>query len=140
MSRGRMMAAVPNADVVLVNPTHVAVAIQYQRAVGVPTVVAVGAGAVAARIRELAAEAKVPIVEEKPLARALFNTCEVGDAIPRELFEGVAKVLAFVYAVGGRGEAVGPRPIRMPGDRERIRTFSTISLLDWLRKRLLSLE
>lgn len=119
MSRSRMMAAVPQADVVLVNPTHVAVAVQYQKAVGVPTVVAIGAGAVAARIRQLATDSQVPIVEDKPLARALFNSCEVGDAIPRELFEGVAKVLAFVYALGGRGERLGLHPLRLPGATAR---------------------
>jgi flagellar biosynthetic protein FlhB len=118
-SRNRMIAAVPKADVVLTNPTHVAVAIQYDKAIGVPTVVAVGGGAVAARIRAVAAEAKVPIVEDKPLARALFNTCDVGDAIPRELFEGVAKVLAFVYALGRTAATWGGQPLRMPGGTVR---------------------
>jgi flagellar biosynthetic protein FlhB len=103
MSRSRMMADVPTANVVLTNPTHIAVALRYDPLVSrAPKVVAVGAGAVAARIRAAAAEAKVPIVEAKPLARALWRACEVGDDIPVVLYEAVAKVLAFVHRLDRR--------------------------------------
>jgi flagellar biosynthetic protein FlhB len=114
-SRNRMIADVADADVVLVNPTHVAVAIRYNRAVGVPQIVARGAGSVAARIREAAADHGVPLVEQKPLARALYGACEVGDAIPRELFEAVARILAFVYALGTRARSSADRPLHLPG-------------------------
>lgn len=98
-SQNGMIAAAGHADVLVVNPTHFAVAIKYERDVGVPVVVARGSDNVALRMREIAKESAVPIVEERPLARALYWTCEVGDTIPRELFEGVARVLAFVYAL-----------------------------------------
>jgi flagellar biosynthetic protein FlhB len=98
-SQNRMIAAAGDADVLIVNPTHFAVAIKYDRSVGVPVVLARGADKVALRMREIASGASVPVVEEKPLARALYWSCDVGDAIPRELFEGVARVLAFVYAL-----------------------------------------
>jgi flagellar biosynthetic protein FlhB len=103
MSRSRMMADVPTANVVVTNPTHIAVALRYDPLVSrAPKVVAVGAGAVAARIRAAAAEAQVPIVEAKPLARALWRACEVGDDIPVVLYEAVAKVLAFVHRLDKR--------------------------------------
>jgi flagellar biosynthesis protein FlhB len=98
-SQNRMIAAAGEADVLIVNPTHFAVAVRYDRTVGVPVVVARGSDKIALRMRDVAKAASVPVVEEKPLARALYWTCEVGDAIPRELFEGVARVLAFVYAL-----------------------------------------
>lgn len=107
-ARNRMMAAVPEADVVLVNPTHVAVALRYDPARGAPTVVARGAGTIAARIREVAADAEVPMVQDIPLARALYSSTEVGQEIPGELFSAVAQVLAFVIArrsAGRRGGA-----------------------------------
>ncbi|MEY4231547.1 MAG: hypothetical protein RLZZ362_2396, partial [Actinomycetota bacterium] len=97
MTRNRMMAAVPDATVVVTNPTHVAIALQYDPAKGgAPRVIAAGVGSVAARIREKALASGVPIVEAKPLARALWRSCEVGDEIPVSLYEAVAKVLAFV--------------------------------------------
>ncbi|MDO9494461.1 MAG: EscU/YscU/HrcU family type III secretion system export apparatus switch protein, partial [Nocardioides sp.] len=93
MARSRMMADVLSADVVLVNPTHVAVALRYDPDVGAPTVVARGAGAIAARIRDLAGENDVPLVQDVPLARALYSSTEVGQEIPAELFAAVAQVL-----------------------------------------------
>lgn len=106
-SRNRMMADVPSADVVLVNPTHVAVALRYDPATGAPRVVARGAGAIAARIRERAAEADVPLVRDVPLARALYRSTEVGHEIPAELFAAVAQVLAFVISRRSRGTRGG---------------------------------
>lgn len=97
MSRNRMLAAVPNADVVITNPTHFAIAIEYQKALGAPKVVARGADALAARIKAEGAAAGVPLVEAKPLARALYAVCRVGEEIPPELYQGVATVLAFLH-------------------------------------------
>jgi flagellar biosynthetic protein FlhB len=102
LSRSRMMADVPTASVVITNPTHVAIALRYDPlSGGAPKVVAAGIDAVAMRIREKAREAGVPIVEAKPLARALWRACEVGDEIPAPLYEAVAKVLAFVRRLRG---------------------------------------
>jgi flagellar biosynthetic protein FlhB len=93
-----MMAEVPKADVVITNPTHYAVALRYKpESMSAPTVVAKGKGYVALRIREIAQDHDVPFVENKPLARALFKTVEVGRQIPVELFKAVAEVLAYVY-------------------------------------------
>lgn len=97
MVRRRMMGAVEQATVVVTNPTHYAVALQYNRAeMAAPKVVAKGRGFVAQRIRELAREHGVPIVENPPLARALHKHAEVGDVIPAALFEAVAEVLAYL--------------------------------------------
>ena len=101
-SRARMMAAVPEADVVVTNPTHYAVALKYDGANPAPEVVAKGVDLVAARIREIATEAGVPIVPDPPLARALHASVEIGQQIPEELFGAVAQVLAFVYRMAGR--------------------------------------
>ena len=97
-SQRRMMSNVPQADVVITNPTHLAVAIKYDNTVDeAPRVVAKGADYVAAKIREKAKEAHVPIVENKPLARALYATVEVDQTIPPELYQAVAEILAVVY-------------------------------------------
>ena len=107
MSRNRMMADVGNADVVVVNPTHIAVALKYDAAKGAPRVVARGAGQVATGIRERALAADVPIVQDIPLARTLYKLCEVGQEIPVDFYEAVARVLAFVFALRARGLASG---------------------------------
>jgi flagellar biosynthetic protein FlhB len=103
MSRNRMMAEVATADVLLVNPTHVAVALKYEAERGAPRVVAKGAGEVAAKLRERAAEARVPLVQDIPLARALHASCDLGQEVPPQLFTAVARVLAFVMHLGARG-------------------------------------
>jgi flagellar biosynthetic protein FlhB len=98
MARRRMMAEVPKADVVVTNPTHYAVALRYDEdRMRAPVVVAKGADLVALRIRELATEHGVPIVEAPPLARALHAGCELGDEIPARLYAVVAQVLTYVY-------------------------------------------
>lgn len=103
IAMGRMIQDVPKADVVVTNPTHLAVAIQYDpEQMDAPVVVAKGAGAVAERIKEVAREHDVSVVENKPLARALFDTVPVGSEIPAELYQAVAEVLAFVYRLQGR--------------------------------------
>ncbi|HEX8344784.1 MAG TPA: EscU/YscU/HrcU family type III secretion system export apparatus switch protein [Actinoplanes sp.] len=107
MARNRQMADVPTADVVLVNPTHVAVALRYDPAKGAPRVVAKGSGAIAAKIRELATEHRIPMVQDVPLARALHGGCEIGQEIPAEFYGAVAKVLAFVMSLKARGSAAG---------------------------------
>src|SRR4051794_34230165 len=101
-ARARMMAAVPQADVVVTNPTHFAVALGYDGAKEAPEVLAKGPDLVAAQIRRLAQEHGVPIVEDPPLARSLYANVEVGHQIPEEFFAAVAQVLAFVYRVAGR--------------------------------------
>jgi flagellar biosynthetic protein FlhB len=107
MSRNRMIAAVGGADVVLLNPTHVAVALKYEKGKSAPRVVAKGAGEVAAKIRERAATTNVPMVHDIPLARALYSACDVGQEIPVELYSAVARVLAFVLSLKSRGAALG---------------------------------
>jgi flagellar biosynthesis protein FlhB len=103
MSRNRMMSEVADADVLLVNPVHVAVALKYEAVRGAPRVVAKGAGEVAAKLREKAAEARVPLVQDIPLARALHASCEIGQEVPPQLFTAVARVLAFVMHLSARG-------------------------------------
>lgn len=98
----RIKQAVPTADVVVTNPTHYAVAIKYDRtAGGAPRVVAKGKNFLAERIKAVARENNVPVLERKPLARALYASTEVGSEIPSELFRAVAEVLAYVYRVKG---------------------------------------
>jgi flagellar biosynthetic protein FlhB len=109
MSRNRMLSAVSGADVVLVNPTHIAVALKYERGRVAPRVVAKGSGSLALKIRELAREHRVPVVEDKPLARTLYRVCELDDEIPAELYLAVARILAFVMAVGRPAPKAGAR-------------------------------
>jgi len=104
----RMMQEVPKADVVITNPTHLAVALAYRAGeMSAPRVVAKGADAVAQRIKEIAREHEVPVLEDKPLARALYAAVEIGTEIPIELFQAVAEVLAYIYAL--KGQAPGQR-------------------------------
>lgn len=111
MARKRMMAAVPTADVVVTNPTHYAVALKYaDGSRGAPKVVAKGADAVAAKIRELAAEHNVPLLEAPALARALHKHTELGDEIPQALYTAVAEVLAYVFQLRTYNKQGGTRP------------------------------
>jgi flagellar biosynthetic protein FlhB len=107
MSRNRMIAAIADADVVVVNPTHVAVALKYEPGKSAPRVLAKGAGQIAAKIRERAEVEGVPMVQDIPLARALHAACELGAEIPVELYNAVARVLAFVMNLRARGAAHG---------------------------------
>src|SRR3954447_1093323 len=111
MSRNRMMSDVQEADVLLVNPTHVAVALKYEAEKGAPRVVAKGADEIAGKLREVAAEARVPLVQDIPLARALHASCDIGQEVPAQLFTAVARVLAFVMHLSARG-VVGAFPRR----------------------------
>ena len=111
VARRRMMSEIPTADVVVTNPTHFAVALKYSEGkMGAPRVVAKGADAVAARIREIAAEHNVPLLEAPPLARALFRHTELGDEIPATLYAAVAEVLAYVFQLRHFQQAGGAYP------------------------------
>jgi len=98
LARKRMMAEVPEAEVVITNPTHYAVALKYERdSMGAPVVVAKGANHLAQKIKDIAKEHGVPVVENKPLAQTLYKLVEIGGIIPHTLFRAVAEVLAYVY-------------------------------------------
>jgi flagellar biosynthetic protein FlhB len=97
MARKRMLADVPKADVVITNPTHYAVALRYLPGSAAPVVVAKGQDHLAAVIRQIARKARVPVIENRPVARALYRQVEVGKMIPESLFQAVAEVLAYVY-------------------------------------------
>ena len=100
MARRRMMEEVPKADVVITNPTRLAVALKYNNlTMAAPLVVAKGAGVVAHRIKEVAGEHGIPLVEDKPLAQALFKSVGLNEPIPENLFQAVAEVLAYVYSL-----------------------------------------
>jgi flagellar biosynthetic protein FlhB len=106
-----MMNEVPNADVVLTNPTHLAVALRYDNEHPIftaPYIVAMGAGHIAERIKKIAAENGVPVIENKPLARQLYKLCDIGEEIPEELFELIGEILAMVYRMKGKlGNNIG---------------------------------
>lgn len=110
-ARKRMMAAVPTANVVVTNPTHFAVALAYQTGMAAPKVVAKGAGAIALRIRELAHENVVPIIEAPPLARALYKHAELDSEIPSALYSAVAEVLAYIYQLANWRQVGGIYPV-----------------------------
>jgi flagellar biosynthetic protein FlhB len=101
-SRRRMMAAVPTSTVVITNPTHFAVALKYESGMDAPICVAKGVDAVALRIRTVAEENDVPTVENPPLARALYASVEIDDAIPDEHYRAVAEVIGYVYRLKGK--------------------------------------
>jgi flagellar biosynthesis protein FlhB len=103
MVRRRMMAAVPQADVVITNPTHFSIAIKYDTENdAAPVVVAKGQNEIALKIREIAKESNIPLVEDKPLARTLYKTVEVGQLIPASLYKAVAEILAYVFKLKGK--------------------------------------
>jgi flagellar biosynthetic protein FlhB len=114
MSRRRMMEDVPTADVIVVNPTHFAVALKYDEdRMGAPRVVAKGVDVIAQQIRDVAGGAKVPIVEAPPLARALYATTEIGREVPSALYVAVAQILAYVFRLK-QAIAVGDLPPDLP--------------------------
>lgn len=121
-AKRRMLAAVPKADLVVMNPTHYAVALKYEEgSMGAPRVVAKGADLLAMRIRDLAKESKVPVLQAPPLARALYAHAELDREIPMALYAAVAQVLAYVYqlraAMAGRAPMPGELPA-LPVPRE----------------------
>lgn len=120
-ARRRMMAAVPKANVVVTNPTHYAVALSYVSGMAAPKVVAKGVGAVALKIREIAVENSVPVMEAPPLARALYKHGDLDQEIPSALYSAVAEVLAYIYQLANWRQVGGayplpPRDISVPAD------------------------
>lgn len=108
MSALRMMERVPSADVVITNPTHYAIALKYEEGVNnAPVVIAKGLDYVALKIKEVARENKIEIVENKPLAQALYNICEIDDEIPVEFYQAVADILVYVYRRKNHGREGG---------------------------------
>ena len=118
MARGRMMSKVPDADVIITNPTHYAVALSYQEGqMGAPRLVAKGTDAVAQRIREIADDAQVPRLEAAPLARALYHHVDLDAEIPANLYTAVAEVMAWAYrlkTIAQQGGEVPPTPDNLP--------------------------
>ncbi len=103
MARRRMMQAVPQADVVITNPTALAVALKYDSpSMGAPRLLAKGSGKIAAKIKELAVKHDIPILENKDLARSLYSLVEIGEEIPPALYQAVAEVLAYIYKLKGK--------------------------------------
>lgn len=114
-SRKRMLAAVPTADLVVMNPTHYAVALKYDDAtMNAPRVVAKGLDLLALRIRDLATEHKVPVLEAPPLARALYANAEIDAEVPMALYNAVAQVMAYVYQLKAALAGEAPLPGNMP--------------------------
>ena len=102
-SQRRMMKELPKADVVITNPTHYAVAIKYEPSVReAPYVIAKGEGYLAQKIKDVARENSIEIVENKPVARMLYHNVEIGETVPPELYQAVAEILAFVYHLQGK--------------------------------------
>ena len=100
IAMSRMIQEVPKADVIITNPTHIAIAIKYDNELySAPYIIAKGVDIIAENIKDVAAENAIPIVENKPLARTLYEVTEIGDIIPEELYEAVAEVLAYVYSL-----------------------------------------
>lgn len=122
MARRRMMSEVPKADVVVTNPTHYAVALRYDASkMGAPVVVAKGSDHLAQKIREIAAENNVPMLEAPPLARALFAHCDIDQAVPATLYTAVAEVMAYVYQLnqwlaGGGQAPEAPQTLPVPAE------------------------
>lgn len=116
-ARNRMMDAVPEADVIITNPTHFAVALKYNEGMAAPKLVAKGMDLIAERIKEKGAEANVPIVSIPPLARAIYFSTELEDEIPHGLYKAVAKVLAYIYQLRQYKRGKQPKP-RLPEDVE----------------------
>jgi flagellar biosynthetic protein FlhB len=115
LANRRMLAAVPKADLVVMNPSHFAVALKYEEgAMGAPRVVAKGADLMAFRIRDAAQGAKVPVLRAPPLARALYAHAEIDREIPAALFAAVAQVLAYVYQLRAALQGRAAMPQAMP--------------------------
>jgi flagellar biosynthetic protein FlhB len=120
-AKRRMMAAVPKADVVVVNPTHYAVALSYKENMRAPRVLAKGIDETAARIREIAAEHNIPLLEAPPLARALYKHTELEQEIPPGLYEAVALVMAYIFQLrrsktSGETAPLAPYDLPVPRD------------------------
>ncbi len=123
MSRGRMMAAVPKADVVITNPTHYAVALQYdENTMAAPRIVAMGADHLALKIREIAAASGVPTLEAPPLARALYRHGDLDAEVPVQLYAAVAQVLAWVMRLSQSLRPIALPAIEVPAGMDPLET------------------
>lgn len=125
-ARRRMMSEIPKADVIVTNPTHYAVALRYQSNMRAPKVVAKGVHLLAARIREIATEHRIPILEAPPLARALYHHAELESEIPEKLYTAVAEILAYVFQLRRYNEYGGaePRPpvdVPVPAELDQVK-------------------
>jgi flagellar biosynthetic protein FlhB len=105
VAQRRMMEKVPKADVIVTNPTHIAIALKYDDTLPAPQVIAKGADLIAEKIKSIAREHNIPIVENKPLARTIFKTLKIGQVVPRDLFVAVAEVLAYVFKLKRKRKA-----------------------------------
>ncbi len=114
MARRRMMSEIPKASVIITNPTHYAVALSYADNMRAPRVVAKGADLLAAKIREIGQQHRVPVLESPPLARALYRNAEIGDEIPETLYTAVAEILAYVFQLRRYQEHGGGEPQALP--------------------------
>lgn len=107
MARRRMMSEVPDADVIVTNPTQIAVALKYDSdTMAAPMVIAKGQRLIAKKIKQIAKKYDIPVVENKPLARSLFKMVDIGSFVPAELYRAIAEVLAYIYQLKGKGEAL----------------------------------
>ena len=107
--RKRIIAAVPKASVVITNPTHYAIALKYERGMNAPVCVAKGVDLIARKIREIAEEHRIPVVENPPLAHALHATVEIDQEIPQEHYRAVAEIIGYIMRL--RRTAREPRPL-----------------------------
>jgi flagellar biosynthetic protein FlhB len=124
LANQRMRHAVPRADVVITNPTELAIAIKYDvKTMSAPKVVAKGADFLAAKIREIAIENHVPIIERKPLAQTLYKTVEVGQEIPPSLYKAVAEILAYVYELTGKKSSMSSTLSQTPMSQSQMKTI-----------------
>ena len=105
VSQRKMMQNVPKADVIITNPTHIAVALRYSDKLPAPQLIAKGGDFMAEKIKELAKQHNIPVIENKPLARTIFKTMKVGQVIPRELFVAVAEILSYVFRLKRKRKA-----------------------------------
>lgn len=109
VSQRKMMQNIPKADVIITNPTHIAVALRYSDKLPAPQLIGKGADFMAEKIKELARQHNIPVIENKPLARTIFKTMKVGQVIPRELFVAVAEVLSYVFRLKRKRKARRPQ-------------------------------
>lgn len=108
----KMMSEIPKADVVITNPTHIAVVLKYSDKLPAPQLVAKGADFMAEKIKQIARENNIPVIENKPLARTIFKTMKIGQVIPRELFVAVAEVLSYVFRLKRKKKKSASRPVQ----------------------------
>jgi flagellar biosynthetic protein FlhB len=121
MARGRMMSNVPKATVVITNPTHLAVAIEYQEGMPAPRLLAKGPYRVAQRIVKIARENQIPVIQNIPLARAIYKNIEIGQEISPDLYLAMAEVLAYVYKLRGKvpaGSGGSAAPLKLAGNNQ----------------------